>query len=100
MTRPDVPSPRRGAAATPRSAVPAGAASAAAAPAGSARERGGTVRRDLPGGRRTSRGRRRERSKRRGGFLRKVGCFFGVIIGLMIAASVLGAIFSDERGRH
>ena len=40
------------------------------------------------------------RSKRRGGFLRKVGCFFGVIIGLMIAASVLGAIFSDDRGRH
>jgi signal transduction histidine kinase len=29
-----------------------------------------------------------------------VGCFFGVIIGLMIAASVLGAIFSDDRGRH
>src|SRR5215210_9493163 len=40
------------------------------------------------------------RSDRRGGFLRKVGCFFGVIIGLMIAASALGAIFSDERGRH
>jgi hypothetical protein len=40
------------------------------------------------------------RSDRRGGFLRKVGCFFGVIIGLMVAASVLGAIFSDERGQH
>src|SRR5688500_11400028 len=40
------------------------------------------------------------RSDRRGGFLRKVGCFFGVIIGLMIAASVLGAIFSGGRGRH
>jgi signal transduction histidine kinase len=41
-----------------------------------------------------------QRSRRRGGFLRKVGCFFGVIIGLMIAASILGAIFSDERGQH
>jgi signal transduction histidine kinase len=40
------------------------------------------------------------RSERRGGFLRKVGCFFGVIIGLMIAASVLGAIFSGGPGRH
>ena len=33
-------------------------------------------------------------------FLRKVGCFFGVIIGLMIVASILGAIFSDGGGRH
>ena len=41
-----------------------------------------------------------KRSDRRGGFLRKVGCFFGVIIGLMVTASVLGAIFSDERGLH
>src|SRR5215208_4489972 len=40
------------------------------------------------------------RSDRRGGFLRKVGCFFGAIIGLMIAASVLGAIFSGGPGRH
>jgi two-component system OmpR family sensor kinase/two-component system sensor histidine kinase BaeS len=32
--------------------------------------------------------------------LRKVGCFFGVIIGLMIAASFLGALFSDGPGRH
>ena len=41
-----------------------------------------------------------QKTERRGGFLRKVGCFFGVIIGLMIAASVLGAIFSDGGGRH
>ena len=41
-----------------------------------------------------------QKAERRGGFLRKVGCFFGVIIGLMIAASVLGAIFSDGGGRH
>lgn len=34
------------------------------------------------------------------GFLRKVGCFFGVIICLMIVASILGAIFSDGNGRH
>ena len=40
------------------------------------------------------------KAERRGGFLRKVGCFFGVIVGLMIAASVLGAIFSDGGGRH
>src|SRR5215210_1727202 len=40
------------------------------------------------------------RSERRGGFLRKVGCFFGVFIALMIAASVLGAIFSGGPGRH
>lgn len=33
-------------------------------------------------------------------FLRKVGCFFGVIIGLMIFASILGAIFSDGGGQH
>ncbi len=39
-------------------------------------------------------------AKRRGGFLRKVGCFFGVIFALMIAASVLGALFSDGDGRH
>ena len=36
---------------------------------------------------------------RRGGFLRKVGCFFGVIFLLMIAASILAAIFSGG-GRH
>ena len=72
----------------------------AAAPAGSRRWHGGTVRRGLPGGRRTSRGRRRGARTAGAGFLRKVGCFFGVIFGLMIAASVLGAIFSDERGRH
>lgn len=41
-----------------------------------------------------------KKSDRRGGFLRKVGCFFAVIIGLMIAASALGAIFSDRSGRH
>ena len=39
-------------------------------------------------------------AERRGGFLRKVGCFFGVIFALMIAASVLGALFSDGDGRH
>jgi signal transduction histidine kinase len=39
-------------------------------------------------------------AKRRGGFLRKVGCFFGVIFALMFAASVLGALFSDGDGRH
>ncbi|MFN8590320.1 MAG: HAMP domain-containing sensor histidine kinase [Thermomicrobiales bacterium] len=36
---------------------------------------------------------------RRRGFLRKVGCFFGVMIGLMIASSILAAIFSGG-GRH
>ena len=40
----------------------------------------------------------RRRGKRT--FLRKVGCFFAVIIGFMIAASALGALFSDGRGRH
>ena len=41
--------------------------------------------------------------RRRGGkrtFLRKVGCFFAVIIGFMIAASALGALFSDGHGRR
>lgn len=33
-------------------------------------------------------------------FLRKVGCFFGAILALMIVASILGAIFSDAGGRH
>jgi signal transduction histidine kinase len=42
----------------------------------------------------------RKKSDRRQGILRKVGCFFGVIFGLMIAASILGAIFSDGGGRH
>jgi signal transduction histidine kinase len=37
----------------------------------------------------------KKKPDRRRGFLRKVGCFFGVMIGLMIAASILGAIFSD-----
>jgi signal transduction histidine kinase len=41
-----------------------------------------------------------KQADRRGGFLRKVGCFFGVIFALMIAASVLGALFSDGGGRH
>jgi signal transduction histidine kinase len=42
----------------------------------------------------------KEETSRRGprGFLRKVGCFFGVIIGLMVFASILGAIFSDSGG--
>jgi len=34
------------------------------------------------------------------GFLRKVGCFFGVFFGLMIFASILGAIFSDSAGKQ
>ncbi|MBA2597851.1 MAG: HAMP domain-containing histidine kinase [Chloroflexia bacterium] len=66
--------------------------------------------RTLPGGRRRDRGRPPwwpddepwpppKTSDRRGGFLRKVGCFFGVIFLLMIAASILGAIFSDGGGR-
>lgn len=44
----------------------------------------------------------RQESERRGprGFLRKVGCFFGVIFGLMIVASILGVMFSDGGGRH
>lgn len=33
------------------------------------------------------------------GFLRKVGCFFGVMIGFMVVASILGALFSGG-GRH
>lgn len=33
-------------------------------------------------------------------FLRKVGCFFAVMTGLMILAGILGAIFSEGRGRH
>jgi signal transduction histidine kinase len=37
---------------------------------------------------------------RRLGFLRKVGCFFGLIFALMVAASILAAIFSDDGGRH
>ena len=41
-----------------------------------------------------------KQAERRGGFLRKVGCFFGVIFALMIAASVLGALFSDDGSRH
>jgi signal transduction histidine kinase len=36
----------------------------------------------------------------KGSFLRKVGCFFGILFLLMIAASIIGAIFSDGRGRH
>jgi signal transduction histidine kinase len=39
------------------------------------------------------------RPDRRGSFLRKVGCFFGVFIVFIIAASILGALFSDG-GRH
>jgi signal transduction histidine kinase len=39
------------------------------------------------------------RPDRRGSFLRKVGCFFGVFIAFIIAASILGALFSDG-GRH
>ncbi len=31
-------------------------------------------------------------------FLRRVGCFFGLVVGLMLAASALGAIFGDGRG--
>jgi signal transduction histidine kinase len=34
----------------------------------------------------------------RGGFLRRVGCFFGAVVGLMVAASLLGALFAP--GRH
>jgi signal transduction histidine kinase len=41
-----------------------------------------------------------QQSDRKRGILRKVGCFFGVIFAFMIAASILGALFSDERGRH
>lgn len=32
------------------------------------------------------------------GFLGKVGCFFAVMIGLMVAASIVGAIFMDHGG--
>ena len=41
----------------------------------------------------------KKKPDRRRGILRKVGCFFGVMFGLMIAASVLGAIFSDGGGK-
>ena len=43
---------------------------------------------------------RRKPGRRPRTFLRKVGCFFGAILALMIAASILGAIFSDGSGRH
>ncbi|MGH2618474.1 MAG: sensor histidine kinase, partial [Thermomicrobiales bacterium] len=41
-----------------------------------------------------------QQSDRKRGFLRKVGCFFGVFIGFMVVASILGALFSDGGGRH
>ncbi|HEU0116797.1 MAG TPA: HAMP domain-containing protein, partial [Thermomicrobiales bacterium] len=34
----------------------------------------------------------------RGGFLRRVGCFFGAVVGLMVVTGLLGALFSP--GRH
>lgn len=43
---------------------------------------------------------RRKPGRKSRSFLRKVGCFFGVILGLMLTASILGAIFSDGGGRH
>jgi signal transduction histidine kinase len=33
-------------------------------------------------------------------FLRRVGCFFGIMMGLMIVAGIVGAIFSGGQGRH
>lgn len=44
-----------------------------------------------------------QRNRERGGprsFLRKVGCFFAVMCGLMLVAGILGAIFSEGRGRR
>jgi signal transduction histidine kinase len=41
-----------------------------------------------------------KQTDRKRGFLRKVGCFFGVIFAFMIFASIMGAIFSDGGGRH
>jgi signal transduction histidine kinase len=41
-----------------------------------------------------------QRRDRKRTFLHKVGCFFGLLIGLMFAASVLGAIFHDSSSRH
>ena len=43
---------------------------------------------------------RRQRERKPRNFLRKVGCFFGAIFALMVAASILGAIFSEGGGRH
>jgi signal transduction histidine kinase len=42
----------------------------------------------------------RRRARKPRSFLRKVGCFFGAIFALMVAASILGAIFSEGGGRH
>jgi signal transduction histidine kinase len=43
----------------------------------------------------------RRRLDRRANFLRKVGCFFGVVVAFMIVSSILGAIFSGgHRGPH
>ncbi len=43
---------------------------------------------------------RRKPGRKPRSFLRKVGCFFGVIFALMVAASILGAIFSEGGGRR